>query len=318
MVAQVTPGLKKAVLAGVFIGSLIAIMRYGVYHSMVIATPDLDSLTVMNMLWVALDLFVVLAGLLCGYIVAARASRTWPVHLVARYATISGFVAGMINLLAMVLIYFPQEPSRWNQDVLEVGLNGILYFVEIVVLSLAGAAIYAALVRKPRHAAAGGWRAGAAVGIVIAVLVASAYYLRSILVETYMGFIIHSSYDSLIILFAVNAFVLFAAVLAGFFTAMLARRSALLPNSYVISAALAGLVAGFIGSFANELFNRQAIVNYFPGEFSGYEWLNIALQILYGVVLMMTLAIGGSVYYALWYGETKLVSAGSEEPVKQP
>jgi hypothetical protein len=313
VVAGEKSGSRTAVFAGLFAGALIGIMRYGVYHSIDITPTDLDSLTMLTILGIVLDLFVVLAGLLCGYVVSATASRTWPVRKVFQGAFISCVIAGLINLMAMVLIYFPQTSVRLSYDVMNLGLYGIWYFVQIVVLSMAGAVIYLTLVRKPRHLALHGWKTGLVVGIVAAIAVALNYYVLSLLVESFHGLVISSSPESLIIQFAVDGLVLVAGALAGFVTASLIRRSVSTPANYVLCTALAGFTAGFFGILASMLILN---VN-FLSELNGYDWLNVAMQILYGAVLLMALATGGGVYYALWHGEIGLLS-GPGESEKQP
>ncbi|HEY3272669.1 MAG TPA: hypothetical protein VGJ92_02845 [Methanocella sp.] len=318
MAVQVTPGLKKAVLAGVFVGFLIAVMRYGVYHSVDITSFSPETFVMMTVLWIALDLFVVLAGLLCGYIMAATAPGAQPARAVLRDALLAGVVAGLINLFAMALIYYPQTPDRWNYDVLNLGLYALWYWVQIVVLSLAGGAIYLALIKRPRCFTFTGWLAGVEVGIIGAVILALAYYTQSLVLETYNGLQINGSYETLAIQFIVDTFVLVAGVAVGFATAMLIRRSVSSPAGLILSTALAGLIAGFFGILVDVLIGLGFPSRIFLWGFSGYGWLNIAMQIIYGAVLLMTMAIGGGVIYALLHGETKLLSAGPVEPEKQP
>jgi hypothetical protein len=309
MVAQVSPGLKKAVLAGIFVGLLIAIMRYGVYHSVDISLFSPETFVMMAVLWIALDLFVVLAGLLCGYIMAATASGAQPAKAVLRDALLAGIIAGLINLLAMALIYYPQTPDRWNYDVLNLGLYALWYWAEIIVLSLAGGAIYLALIKKPRRFTFTGWLAGVEVGIIGAVVLALAYYTQSLAVETYNGLQINGSYESLAIQFTIDTFVLAVGVAIGIATATLIRRSVYSPADFLLSTALAGLIAGFFGILVSVLAGLGFPSAISIGGFNGYDWLNIAMQILYGTVLLMTMAIGGGVIYDLLYGKTKLLTA---------
>jgi hypothetical protein len=318
MVAQVTPGLKKAVLAGVFIGSLIAIMRYGVYHSVDITSLSPETFAMMSILGIALDLFIVLAGLLCGYIMAATASGTQPAKGVFRDALLAGIIAGLVNLVAMVLIYYPQTPDRWNYDVLNIGLYVLWYWVQIVVLSLAGGAIYLVLIKKPRHFAFNGWLAGVAVGVIGAAVLALAYYTQSLVVETYNGLLINGSYDSLVIKFIIDVFIVAVGVAVGLVTSLLIRRSVSPPANFILSTALAGLIAGFFGTLVNVLIGLGFPSDIYLSGFYGYDWLNIAMQILYGSVMLMTLAIGGDVIYALLSGETKLLSTGPVEQENSP
>jgi hypothetical protein len=315
-VSQENYGLKKVVFAGVFVGALIGIMRYGVYHSIDITSYTLESFTLMTLLGIALDLFVVLAGLLCGYIIAATTSGTQPARGVFRDTLLSGIIAGLINLLAMVLIYYPQTPDRWGYEILNLGLYGLWYWAQIVVLSLAGGAIYLALVKRPRSFAFAGWLAGVKVGIIAAIAVALAYYAQSLAVETYNGLLINGSYDSLFIQFIVDAFVLVTGVVAGFITAWLIRRYRSSPADFLLSTALAGLIAGFFGLLADMLIGLGAPFDLDLSWLSSYDWLNIAMQILYGAVLLMTMAVGGGVLYALAHGETRLLSTEPAEPEK--
>jgi hypothetical protein len=309
--AQGTPGLKKAVLAGAFVGSLIAIMRYGVYHSVDVTSFSPETFTLMTLLGIALDLFIVLAGLLCGYIMAATASGAQPVRGVFRDALLAGIVAGFVNLVAMALIYYPQTADRWNYDVLNIGLYGLWYWAQIIVLSLAGGAIYGAI-RKPRRITLAGWQTSVETGIIAAIVIALAYYVQSLAVETYHGMLINGSYDSLAIQFAIDAFVLIVGIVVGLVTALLIRRSVSSPAGFMLSTALAGLIAGFFGLLANELIGMGDLVYLF----SGYDWLNVAMQILYGAVMLMTMAIGGGVIYALSRGEIRLLSAEPVGPEK--
>jgi len=311
-VARETSGVKKAVLAGIFAGSLIAIMRYGVYHSVDVTSFSPETFTLMTLLGISLDLFIVLAGLLCGYILAATASGTQPVRGVFRDALLAGIVAGFVNLLAMVLIYYPQTSDRWNYDVLNIGLYGLWYWAQIIVLSLAGGAICGALIKKPRHIALTGWLPGVVTGVIAAILIALAYYAQSLVVETYHGVLINGSSDSLAIQFVIDAFVLIAGIVVGLVTALLIRRSVSSPADFILSTALAGLIAGFFGLLANELISLGDSLYLF----SGYDWLNVAMQVLYGAVMLMTLALGGGVIYALLNGETKLLSTGPVGPRK--
>lgn len=315
--SQGNPGLKKSIYAGLFVGALIAIMRYGVYHSIDMSNLTSDTFTLMIILGIALDLFVVLAGLLCGYIMAATATDGQPVRGVFRDALFAGLVAGLINFLAMVLIYYPQVPERWNYDVLNLGLYGVWYFVLLVVLSLAGGAMYS-LIRKPRRYAFSQWLTGVEVGVIMAVVVAAVYYVQSVAVETYQGLAINGSFDSLIIQFILDALVLIAGLIAGLVTATLVRRSVASSANFVLCTALAGLIAGFLGLFITMLHSLGAPDHFSLSGQSTLDWLNVALQIIYGAVLLMTLAIGGGVIYALLQGETKLLSTESGQPEKQP
>jgi hypothetical protein len=289
-------------------------MRYGLYHSVDASSPDDNFVLLQSLLWIGLELFVVLAGLLCGYIVAAMVSRALPWQHIFRDATVAGFVAGIVNLIAMVLIYFPQDPFRRDYDIMNIGLYGICYFVQIVVLSMAGAAIFSTLVRKPRRIAFNGWPAAAAVGIMAALLISMAYLCQSLFVESFEGMVIGSSFESLIVQFAVDAFILVVCVLAGLVAGRLVGRSVASPANYVICTGLAGLIAGFFGALANTLISL-AMEYYYLSRLSNFYWLSTA-QVLYGSVLLMTMAIGGGVIYALARGETKLLSTMPAEPEK--
>lgn len=316
MVSGESSWSKKAVFAGVFVAALIAIMRYGVYHSIDVTAYNPETFAVMNILGIALDLFIVLAGLLCGYIIAATASGAKPIRGVFRDTMLAGAIAGLINCLAMVLIYYPQVPDRLSYDILNLGLYSVWYFVLIVLLSLAGRAIYSALIRKPRRFAYRGWLAGVEVGVIAAVAVMLAYYAQSLAMETYLGLTINGSYDSLIIQFIVDSFVLIAGVAAGLVTAVMVRQSVSAGADFVLSTALAGLIAGFFGIMASVLFNLGAPGHLYLSVINGLDWLNIALQIIYGAALLMTMAVSGAVIYALFHGETKLLSAEPEGPAK--
>jgi hypothetical protein len=317
-VSQGISGLKKSIFAGVFVGALIAIMRYGVYHSIDMTNLTPETFTTMTLLGVALDLFVVLAGLLCGYIIAATAKSEQSSRSVFRGALIAGLVAGLINFLAMALIYYPQVPERWNYDVLNIVLYGVWYFVLIVVLSLAGGAIFTALSRKGRRVTSGRWLTSVEVGVAAAVVVALAYYAQSLAMETYQGMTINGSYDTLITQFIIDAFVLIVGVVAGLVTAILVRRSVSSPADFVLKAALAGLITGFIGLLVNMLLSLGAPDHLDLSGLTGLDWLNIVLQIINGAIMLMTMAIGGGVIYALLQGETNLLSTGPEEPEKGP
>lgn len=316
--SQVNSGLKKSIFAGLFVGALIAIMRYGIYHSIDISNLTSETFTLMILLGIALDLFVVLAGLLCGYIIAATATDGQSVKSVFGGALIAGIVAGLINCLAMILIYYPQEPSRGNYDVLNIGLYSVWYIVLIAVLSLAGGAVYSSLFRKPRRYAFAGWLTGVEVGVFMAIVVAAVYYVQSVAVETYHGLPINGSFDSLIMQFIIDVLVLIAGLVVGLVTAALVRRSVASSANFVFCLALAGLVAGFLGLLITMLHSLGAPDHFTLSGHSTLDLLNIAMQITYGAVLLMTLAIGGGVIYALLQGETKLLSTGPEEPEKQP
>ncbi len=316
--SQGNSGWKKSIFAGLFVGALIAIMRYGVYHSIDMSNLSSETFTLMIILGVVLDLFVVLAGLLCGYIIAATARDEQPVKSVFGDALIAGMVAGLINCLAMVLIYYPQEPARWNYDVLNIGLYAVWYFVIIVVLSLAGGVMYYSFIKKPRRYVFARWLTGVEVGVVMAMVVAAVYYVQSLAVETYQGLAINGSFDSLIIQFTIDVLVLIAGLIAGLVTAALVRRSVASSANFVLCTALAGLIAGFLGLLITMLHNLGAPDHFTLSGQSTLDWLNIALQITYGAVLLMTLAIGGGVIYALLQGETKLLSTGPDAAEKQP
>ncbi len=144
------------------------------------------------------------------------------------------------------------------------------------------------------------------------------YYVQSLAVETYQGLAINGSFDSLIMQFIIDALVLIAGLVAGLVTAALVRRSVASSANFVLCTALAGLIAGFLGLLITMLHNLGAPDHFTLSGHSTLDWLNIALQIIYGAVLLMTLAIGGGVIYALLRGETKLLSTGPEEPEKQP
>jgi hypothetical protein len=101
-------------------------------------------------------------------------------------------------------------------------------------------------------------------------------------------------------------------------TAALVRRSVASSANFVICTALAGLIAGFLGLLITMLHNLGAPDRLSITGLSTLDWLNIAMQIIYGAALLMTMAMGGGVIYALLQGETKLLSAGPEEPEKQP
>jgi hypothetical protein len=111
-VSQWNPGLKKSIYVGLFVGLLIAIMRHGVYHSIDMSNITSDTFTLTILLSIALEIFVVLASLLCGYIMAATARDTQPIKRVFSDALIAGLVTGVINFLAMVLIYYPRGLGR--------------------------------------------------------------------------------------------------------------------------------------------------------------------------------------------------------------
>jgi hypothetical protein len=289
-------------------------MRFGLYHSVDVSSPDDNIILLQSLLWAGLELFVVLAGLLCGYIVAALASRTLPWRHISRDATVAGFVAGIVNLIAMVLIYFPLDPIRREYDVLNIGLYGVWYFVQIVVMSVAGAAIYVTLVRKPRRIALKGWPAAAAVGVVAAVLISVAYLVQSLFVVSFEGMLIGSSFEILIVQFAVDAFVLAAGVLAGLAAGGLVRRAAASPANYVLCTGLAGLIAGFFGTLAGALINLA--MEYRPSSISGNSFWMSTAHVLNGSVLLVMLAVAGGVYYTLWRGDARFLSPEAAESIK--
>jgi hypothetical protein len=140
-----------------------------------------------------------------------------------------------------------------------------------------------------------------------------AYYVQSLAVESYYGLAINGSIESLATQFAVDAFVMIAGILAGMATARLMQKSAPSPASLVLGTAAAGLIAGFFGLATDVLIKMG-----FPGSFSmagltGYDWLSYAMQVLYGSVMLMTLAVGGGVIYALMRREAGLVSTDTTD-----
>jgi hypothetical protein len=86
----------------------------------------------------------------------------------------------------------------------------------------------------------------------------------------------------------------------------------------VLCTALAGLIVGFLGLIITMLHNPGAPDHLSLSGQSTLDWLNIAMQIIYGAVLLMMMAIGSGVIYASLQGETKLLSSGPGEPEKQP